>query len=426
YTQYITTNIYFLNRKDSTRASLQTVDSKPTKSKKIRLLLQLFLMDLARLASISPQRRRKWLILLSVFGVSGYGVYKVYNSPYIARKRKRLMKLFGGIASFAELVIESAETISIVSRDLKEFLQSDSDEIPKSLKQMAKITKSKEFTDSLARVSEAVSIGIFRGYNLDQESKNSETESGIGSNSSVVEKIFSDAGTGFVSVVVGSFAKNLVLGFYEIESDTETRTKPRWMSLLCDDKCRELLADCIERFTTSAVSIYIEKTSGINTYDQIFSGLTNPKHKDSARDVLVSVCNGALETFLRTSHQVCTSSDTVEEEVTEKKSDSVNGWAEAISTTLAVPSNRKFMFDVTGRVTLETMRSIVEFVILKTSQGFKKSVDVVHEEVTERGRQVVGYVGAKSSVIITVCLAVYLHIVNRFVRGSPVCLNQHL
>ncbi|VVA97291.1 unnamed protein product [Arabis nemorensis] len=392
------------------------------------------LVRLREIGSISPQRRRKWLILTAVLGVSGYGVYRVYNSPYIARKRKRLMKLFGGIVSFAEMVIDSAETIAIVSRDLKEFLESDSDEIPNSLKQLAKITKSKEFADSLARVSESVTIGVFRGYNLDQESKNLEVESGIGSNSSVVERVFSEAGTGFVSVVVGSFAKNLVLGFYEIESSnvgSSETTLPRWMSLLCDDKCRELLADCIERFTSSAVSVYIEKTVGINTYDQIFSGLTNPKHRDSARDVLVSVCNGALETFMRTSHEVFTSSkssDTGEE--AERKSSSnrkdlANGWAEALTTTLAVPSNRKFMFDVTGRVTLETMRSIVEFVILKTSQSFRRSFDVIHEEVTERGRQVVGYIGAKTSVIITVCLAVYLHIVSRCVRGSPVCLNQH-
>ncbi|KAL1218210.1 Protein PHLOEM PROTEIN 2-LIKE A10 [Cardamine amara subsp. amara] len=382
-------------------------------------------MDLVRLGELSHHRRRKWLIILAIFGVSGYGVYRVYNSEYIATKTKRLMKLFGCIVSFAELVIDSSETISIVSRDLKEFLDSDSDEIPNSLKQLSKITKSKEFTDSLARVSESVAIGIFRGYNLDQESKNVEKDS----NSSVVDRVFSKEGTGFVSVVVGSFAKNLVLGFYSNESDndSETRTKSRLMSLLSDDKCRELLADCIKSFTSSAVSVYIEKTVGVNTYDQIFSGLTNPKHRDSARDVLVSVCNGALETFMRTSHELFTSSKSEETDMRKSwnhREESVNGWAEALSTTLAVPSNRKFMFDVTGRVTLETMRSILEFVILKTSQSFRKSFDVIHEEVTERGRQVVGYVGAKSSMIITFCLAVYLHIFNRCVRGSPVCLNQ--
>ncbi|KAJ0231522.1 hypothetical protein HA466_0298170 [Hirschfeldia incana] len=371
-------------------------------------------MDILRLGSISPHRRRKkWLILLSLLGVSTYGAYKAYNSSYIARKRKRLTNLFEAIASFAELVTDSAETITLVSRDLKKFLESDSDEIPNTLKQIAKITKSKEFTDSISRVSEAVAVGVLRGYNVQGESN---------PNPSV---LFSEAGTGFVSVVIGSFAKNLVLGFHEVESsnNVETTTYPKWMSLLRDEKFKELLADCIERFTSSAVTVYIEKTAGINTYDQIFSGLTNPKHRDGARDVLVSVCNGALETFMRTSREVFASSE--EEETVRGSSSSTSGWGEALTTTLAVPSNRKFMFDVTGRVTLETMRSILEFVVLKTSESFRRSFSKVHGGVADRGRQVVGYVGAKSSVLVTLCLAVYFHVVNRFVRCSPVSLNQH-
>ncbi|VVA90690.1 unnamed protein product [Arabis nemorensis] len=412
-------------------------------------------MDLVRFGEkglFSSQRRRKWLILMAISGVSGYGVYKVYHLPSITRKRKRLMKILGAFVSVAELVYESAETLSIVSRDLKGFLNSDSDEIPNSLKQISKIAKSNEFTDSLSRVSQAMTIGIFNGYN--SESSN-VADSRIGSESSVVdkviEKVFSKSGSGFVSVVVGSFAKNLVLGFYsddDVKCDSDSsETTPRWVSLLCNDKCRELLADCIQRFTSTAVAVYLDKTMDINTYDEIFAGLTNPKHQDSVKDVLVSVCNGALETLVRTSHQVFTSSSSrsnnVIEEIEEeedgfkinggssrRKTESVDGikssgWTDAISTTLAVPSNRRFMFDVTGRVTLETARSIIGFIMLKTLQGFKKSFNVVHEEVTDRGRQVVGYVGAKSSVIVTVCLALYLHIIGGCVRNSPIGVSQH-
>ncbi|CAH2038411.1 unnamed protein product [Thlaspi arvense] len=340
--------------------------------------------------------------------------------------------------------------MSLVSRDLKDFLNSDSDEIPNSLKQMAKITRSYEFTDSLSRVSQAVTVGVFRGYNFDPSSVGG---SGIGSEPSVVDrvidKVFSKAGSGFVSVVAGSFAKNLVLGFYSnelengVKCDSDSSETPQWVNLLCDDKCRELLADCIQRFTSTAIAVYLDKTMDINTYDQIFEGLTNPKHQDRVKDVLVSVCNGALETLVRTSHEVFTSSsrsNTVIEEMEEddlkmngssrSKSESVDGikssgWAEAISTTLAVPSNRRFMFDVTGRVTLETTRSIIGFIMLKMLQGFRKSFNVVHEEVTDRGRQVVGYVGAKSSVIVTVCLALYLHVISGCVRNSPIGVSQH-
>nr|VDD55744.1 unnamed protein product [Brassica oleracea] len=373
--------------------------------------------------SNSPHRRKKWLLLIAISGVvSGYGAYKVYHLPSVARKRQRLAKILGAFLSVAELISESAEAMTVVSRDLKEFLTSDSDEIPNSFKQIAKIANSKEFTDSLSRVSQAVTIGVSRGYKSESCSNVVDSEPSVVDR--VVDKAFSKAGTGFFSVVVGSFAKNLVLAFRSNEGvtrgDDDTVT-PRWLSLLCDEKSREVLAECIERFTSTAVGVYLDKTMDINAFDQIFEGMTNPKHQDSVKDVLVSVCNGAIETVVRTSHEVFTtskSSAVVEEE-------SNGGWTDAISNTLAVPSNRRFMFDVTGRVTLETTKSIIGFLMLKTLQGFRRSFDVVQGEVTERGRQVVGYVGAKASVIVTVWLALYLHIINRCVRNSPIGVSQH-
>ncbi|KAJ0237619.1 hypothetical protein HA466_0245640 [Hirschfeldia incana] len=382
-------------------------------------------MDLVRLGEkslFSPQRRRKWLILIAISGLSGYGLHKLYHSPSIATKRKRLKKIFTAIFSVAELISDSAETISLLSRDFKKFLNSDSDDIPNTLKQISKIAKSNELTDSLSKISQALTVGVSRGYN-------NATDSGPSVVDKVIDKAFSKSGSGFISVVIGSFAKNLVLGFYSNELEEKNGVEcdsppPKWVSLLCDEKCRELLSDCIQRFTTTAVSVYLDKTMDINAYDQIFQGLTNPKHQDSVKDVLVSVCNGALHTLVKTSHQVFTrSSNTEEEEEDEFKSN--NGWTDTISTTLAVPSNRRFMFDVTGRVTVETAKSIIGFIMLKALQVFRKSFEVVQEEVTERGRQVVRYVGAKSSVIVTVCLALYLHIVSGCVRSSPVGVSHH-
>ncbi|KAJ4879104.1 Protein PHLOEM PROTEIN 2-LIKE A10 [Raphanus sativus] len=373
----------------------------------------------------SPPRRKKWLLLIAISGVavSGYGAYKVYHLPSVTRKRQRLAKILGAFLSVAELISESAETMTIVSRDLKEFLTSDSDEIPNSFRQIAKIANSREFTDSLSRVSRAVTIGVSRGY------KSESCVDSSSEGSSVIDKVFSKAGSGFFSVVVGSFAKNLVLGFRAKEvGDSSSEEPPQWLSLLCDDKCRVLLAECIERFTSTAVAVYLDKTMDINAFDQIFEGMTNPKHQDSVKDVLVSVCNSAIETVVRTSHEVFTtpkSSAAVIQEVEEEEESNGGGWTDAISTTLAVPSNRRFMFDVTGRVTLETTRSFIGFLMMKTLQGFRRSFDVVQEGVTERGRQVVGYVGAKASVIVTVWLALYLHIINRCARNSPIGVSQH-
>lgn len=408
------------------------------------------------------RKRKKWVSLVAALGVSGYGAYKVYHLPSVVKKRKRMLKLLGALVSIAEVVADSAEAIGVVSKDLNEFIQSDSDKIPNSLGQISKLTLSEEFSESVSGITRALAVGILRGYQSEQARNAADSVSG-GSSSltdQVLDKLLSTAGSGFASVVVGSFARNLVMAFYSDSNgnpkvngsassdrfDTESHTVSRWVDIVCDEKCRNLIGDSIQLFVSTAVAAYLDKTMHINTYEEIFKGLTNPKHETEVREMLASIGNGAIATFVRTSHQVLTETnsnvdsnsgssglaidlrdgwtnakgnldgkESVPTELTRMKSSDENqdaGWVNKMSSTLAVPSNRRFVLDMTGRVTFETVRSFLEFLLEKLSEGLRNNLNVVHDEVVDRGLEAFRYLTAKSSTIATICLSLCLHILS--------------
>ncbi|XP_074308882.1 protein PHLOEM PROTEIN 2-LIKE A10-like [Silene latifolia] len=413
------------------------------------------------------KKKKKWVLILATLGLGGYGAYKVYNFPSVVRKRTRVLKLLNALVSIVEVVSESAETFGIVSRDLREFLESDSDEIPNSLKQVSKLVNSEEFSDSVVRVTAALTRGVFRGYEVESRGVgNGGSDSSSGFYDRFMDKLFSDAGSGFVSVVAGSFAKNLVTALYSGggsekglsfgASEKENVDGSSWVDVMCSERGRELISGCIEKFVATAIAVYLDKTMTVNTYDELFAGLTNPKHEKPARELLVALCNGSIETLVKTSHQVLTSSknlgsdsgetsrlvmsrcnsDIVSKTYYSEIDDACNvitikhngreptlgltedqnasssgqGWVSTVSSTLAVPSNRKLVLDVTGRVTFETVRSFLDFLLEKFVGSIKRSSSAVNEAVIETGRRVVRYVTAKYYVVASICLSLCLHV----------------
>ncbi|KAK1359939.1 Phloem protein 2 A10 [Heracleum sosnowskyi] len=396
------------------------------------------------------RKRKKWVYLVGALGFSGYGAYRVYNLPTVVRRRERLLRVLGAFGSLAEAVADSAEVIGIVSKDFNEFVKSDSDQVPNSLRQISKLTMSEEFTAPVSEIMRALAVGILRGYQSEQ-AKNVGGSVGSGDSSladQVLDKLFSKAGSGFASVVVGSLARNMVValsdsygGKLNDSSDLASSSVPRWVEIACDDKFRNLIADSIQLFVSTAVAAYLEKTMDINTYDELFTGLTNPKHETQVRETLATICNGAVETFVRTSHQVLTSGNSnansdsamdlrvghrrikqnlggkeslltefTGDESADENQDS--GWANKMYSTLAVPSNRRFVLDMTGRVTFETVRSFLDFLLEKLSGGVRSNLHGAQEEVIDKGFEAYRYVTAKSTTIVTICLSLCLHILN--------------
>ncbi|KAJ0230435.1 hypothetical protein HA466_0307900 [Hirschfeldia incana] len=326
-------------------------------------------------------RNKKWILL----ALSGYGAFRVYHSPSISHRRKQISKLFTLLLNLIEAASSSAEAVSLITKDLTEFLKSDSDQIPNSLKQISKLANSDELNSSLIRFTQAVTVGLLRGYRLD--------ESGSGFMDRVMDKLFTKTGTGFASVIVGSFARNLVVALYSASSSSSGESK--LLDAVCSDDGRKLIGDCVQRFVSTAVSVYLDKTTDVNVFDDLFAGLTNPKHEHKVKQTLVTVCNGAVETFVRASRR----------KTAEPGSDRT--WIDGVTSSLSVPSNRKYVVDLTGKVTFETVRSLLE-VLIERANG---KVESYVEKVRERGNETRRFVRVKSSLLHSLCLSLCLQIV---------------
>jgi hypothetical protein len=181
-----------------------------------------------------------------------------------------------------------------------------------------------------------------------------------------------------------------------------------WVNVVATGKGRKAISNWLEVFVGTAVREFIDKTIHINTYEQLFEGLTNPKHDAKVKELLVSVCNGAVETLVKTTHHVLYKTDDKLDAAGNGNAGDGEGWVETVSSTLAVPSNRKFVLDVTGRVTFETVRSFLEFVLWKLQDGARKGGDTV----VDSGLRVVRYMSYKSMVIATICITLCLHVLN--------------
>ncbi|XP_002965816.2 protein PHLOEM PROTEIN 2-LIKE A10 [Selaginella moellendorffii] len=437
---------------------------------------------------LSARRRKRILLLAAAAGVGGYASYKVYKSSFVTRKRRRVASLIDSFVQMIEVFAMGIDSTSLLAGDLRNFLLSDDDEVPRSLKQGLKIANCREFQDALTAFSSCVSRGLVRSVadagsdefsvsrrrngrqshekgsrsrdgNAKFQNGGEECDSSMECSSlkqedrlpeRVLHKIFSDPGKGFASAVLGSVARNTILSILEglqiqhnrsnwdsrglapdvcppeqgLEQPFPFEASDTLLDLCSSNRGRSFVAACIEAFVGTAVTVFLEKTKDVNFYEEVVAGVTKPSHQAAVKDLFSSVCSSAVETFVRTSHEVLSSSpptgeagaqEHLKKEVVKElvktvdcfndglgaasESDSLAAsektcktaapssleelegqanmilvtssrgssrinvlpnWVDGISRTLAVPSNRKLLIDVAGTVTSEAIHSFFD------------------------------------------------------------------
>lgn len=295
----------------------------------------------------------------------------------------------------------------------------------------------------------------------------------------LTEKLFSESGKGFASAMVATASRSFVSSVLEHmnapkkNEGAESGGEFARGLLKCAHSAdgRAVLTDWIQTFVGTAVSVYLDRTKDINTFDELAESLGKPEHQGPITDLLTTICEASTSSFVRTSHEVLTSdpstsSNGVRQETDSSSSDlgelfhdsegsevfydmgeqeplspshspvqwkgkatvgrrepDLTNYAEHIAKVIAVPSNRKLILDIAGTMTTSAVRSTIDVSLAKLSAAF--SGKGLGPEAPKRSGvgeklQAVGdatkVVVDKSVVLMTMCFAVCLHSVMGGVR----------
>jgi len=317
------------------------------------------------------RRQRRWLL----WAGTAAGCYLIYRHPAVASRRRRLVRIASALASLADAA-------AAVASDLADFLRSDSDAVPQTLKQISKLAASREASASASALSGALAAGVLRGYYAATPGSGASPGTEATLSDRVLDRVLSPDGERLASAVAGSFGRHLVLAFYSAPSQpSATDASPEsWVDALTSRRCQRAIRSWVEVFTATAVGVFIDRTIHINTYDQLFAAATNPAYGARLQELFVALCSTSVGTLVKTSHGVLSSANSTGGDANASANSGSNGgvgegWVETVSSALAVPSNRKLVLDLTGRATFEAGRSFLEFVLWKLHAGVRAGGD---------------------------------------------------
>ena len=93
--------------------------------------------------------------------------HRAYTSDALGRSRRSLARLRAALQSYMDALATGGEIAASLLRDLEQFLASDRDDIPPSLRQVSRLARSEEVTSVASSTVAALYRGIAGAQHLD-------------------------------------------------------------------------------------------------------------------------------------------------------------------------------------------------------------------------------------------------------------------
>lgn len=217
-------------------------------------------------------------------GALAYLVYRAYNGPE--------PKWLTSLTSAANALASMSSSSALLARDLHAFLQSESEELPPSLRQLNRLLQSEEVRHTLSTAAQALMRGAVAASNVTGGGGDSTAggQQQAGVVDKVLEAILSDRGRSLVGMAMGLATKNATSTLCEfIKAQQQERAaaasaggaaqqQPTALlssvfQLLSSEQGERLLSLLITKSMKTAVSAYVEATAGYNTYEDFLSSI---------------------------------------------------------------------------------------------------------------------------------------------------------
>jgi hypothetical protein len=257
-------------------------------------------------------------------------VYAYQNDTY-GRSKRYFVRLRAALQSYADALAIGGEICATLLRDLQQFLHCDSDTVPPSLQQVAKLLQSQEFTAvasgtvaalysgiATASVSSRPANGTTSAVAQNGEEaleRQAHQQNPQGALDKVLDALLSDRGHSLVSVAVSMGAKNMVAAYVETTQHHQMLQQQRreqdgqepaadatdkLFTFLSSPAGQQLTVMSIAAFASNGMRVYMDKSLDVNFYEDLFSSMSKPAHLEAvkqcvgvfARDVVAAYLQG--------------------------------------------------------------------------------------------------------------------------------------
>eukprot|EP00879_Flechtneria_rotunda_P001786 GHRR01001950.1.p1 GENE.GHRR01001950.1~~GHRR01001950.1.p1 ORF type:complete len:522 (+),score=155.03 GHRR01001950.1:174-1739(+) len=156
---------------------------------------------MARQQEANWLRRHRHYVVIAFAATAGtVAAYKVYRSERLKSTQKVLQQAAETFVKYSDAAATAGDILAIISDDIRQFLSSNADEVPNSLRQLSKLAQSQQVQDSLAAcVSSAV-----KGMLAATQGAEGEQASVI---DKVIEAVLSDRGHSLVGLAIRTAAQ---------------------------------------------------------------------------------------------------------------------------------------------------------------------------------------------------------------------------